>query len=57
MQQSLQDIIESLPKEFVNKVLATDSVADLNDMLCLTEDDDETALIIARIANINHLVA
>lgn len=55
--QSLKQIIDELPKEFTEKVIAMDSVALLKELRWETTCKNKLALIDARIANINYLVA
>lgn len=57
MHESIHHITQELPSAFVAKVLASDSVADLNKMLSKEVNGDKCALIQARIDNINYLVS
>lgn len=55
MQQSLCQVMESLPQAFIEKIKETDSVPTLIKMK-KGASDDEILVIDARIQNLNHLV-
>lgn len=55
--QSLHDIIQELPKDFIEEVMACDSVPRLREMRWETSDADKVAVIDARIANLQYLVS
>ncbi len=55
--QSLKEIMDQLPQEYINSIIACGDTAILNEMLKKTKCPDKRVVINARIANINYLIA
>lgn len=56
MNQSLHDIISTLPADFIEKVKTTEEVSQLIQMKKKLRNPNKIAVIDARIQNINYLV-